>query len=82
MEVVMTLEYAIGAGHMRGLSTITDLSESELAAIYRLYDFRGSREDVEVCIRLYESIGEHGNAKHLRDLIAVQESPIINTKPT
>jgi TPR repeat protein len=63
------IEYSIGYARARELEALLDrfgAGRPEYAAIERLQDGRGTRQDVELAAHLYEQAGEGAGAAELR----------------
>lgn len=62
------MAYSVGYSHARNLRRIWEAlggGESELAAIDRLAEFRGTAADVRSAARLYAEAGDGANAAEL-----------------
>ena len=53
---------------MKSLSDIEGLGEPDKAAIDRLYEGRGTAQDLRLATLLFEGLGEHALAEHLRGM--------------
>lgn len=69
MSTSPTTTYSICYEHERRLRKLAQ-TDADRATIARLYEARGTAQDMWDCVALYEGAGDHDHATMLADMIA------------
>ena len=69
--------YSIGSSDKDALSHREGLREQDKAALGRLYDGRGTAEDLNLAACLYIELGEHANAEELRRSLTIEDAVLL-----